>query len=112
MATKGKAKCVDDTMRTLISRIQKCDIAAIGVLADWMEENKRPYASKIRCIWNDLQSSLEYWSIPDRDLTRCELTRWELIAGARRWARRRVAKAFGKKWVSTPLSKFKSGANS
>jgi hypothetical protein len=100
---------VDPTIRGCVDRIRRCEYAAIGVLADYLDENRLPWAGTVRRVWNKLQSDVAVWS--DYDFSRCRnWTRWEAIAAARRRSCQRVLRLYGRDWTSgrPPLKRFTS----
>lgn len=42
---------IDDTVSGCLSRIRRGDVAAVGVLADYLEENNLTGAKTVRRLW-------------------------------------------------------------
>src|SRR5689334_5147388 len=103
---KRVATAVDDVMRGCLERLHRCDVTAVGVLADHMEENRIPYAAQVRSLWSAFCRHVAFWSDYSRDVSRMKWTRREGIAHNRRWLWERIVRLFGKKWKCPPLEKF------
>ncbi len=98
----------DPTIAGCLARIQRGDVAAAGVLADYLEENTLPHAKRVRSMWNRVQQW--YQNVVDRDpakQSRRKHTKWERIAIHRRWLRNGIANLYGRKWKFLPLTAFK-----
>ena len=93
MATKRAA--IDDTVRTCLERVRARDVSAVGVLADYLEENGLPHAKRVRELWERFTRNVAYWSDPENDVSRRKWLRWggrrpqpPMAAGAGRQALR------------------------
>jgi len=98
-----KITVTDPTILTCLESIRKGDAAAVGVLADYLEENNLPRAKALRRIWESCCNSIAYWMTANLDRRR--FARWEAIAWCRKYARTRVRNLYKRKWKSLPLKK-------
>lgn len=97
----------DAVIAGCLSRIQRGDVSAVGVLADYLEEHSLPNAKRVRQAWDRVQE----WGriVAERSFemqARRKQTKWERIASHRRWLRQQVAKLFGRKWKPLPLRRY------
>jgi hypothetical protein len=109
MARRRKriATATDPVVLGCLERIRRGEVTAAGVLADFMDENGLPYASRVRGIWDDYRRQHNYWAtLPDSEFERTWYTRWEATAWTRRRVRMLIGRLFGRKWKKLPLQKF------
>lgn len=98
----------DPTIAGCLARIQRGDVSAAGVLADYLEENNLPNAKKVRALWVKVQGW--YQVVVNRDpakQARRRHTKWERIAIHRRYLRNEIANVYGRTWKALPLTAFK-----
>lgn len=97
----------DDVITGCLARVRRGEVAAVGVLADYLDETGHPLAKRVRALWAKVQRWGEI--VAARSLesqARRKQTKWERIAGHRRWLRDQIAKLFKRKWKPIPLIKF------
>lgn len=106
MASRKRiAKVADPVVAGCLDRIRRCEMTAVGVLADHMEERGLPYAKLVRRMWDRHQRILDAYA--ETDFTRRKRTRWEMTAISRRILRRKIATLFGRVWFRPPLESFR-----
>lgn len=92
----------------LLATIRKGDWQAIGVLADYLEENGLPHARRLRSFWDKYQRMERYWLKAENEPRRTN-ARWEEVALWRRWLWRRVRTMYGytrTQWKQPDLKRF------
>jgi hypothetical protein len=89
---------MNTTITTLLAQIAKRNTNAIGVLADYMEENNLPHAKRVRGWWKWYADRVQWWTDGKTDHSRRVLTVWENMEIDREYVRIQVGKVFGKKW--------------
>lgn len=99
MAT-ARAKC-DATIRGCLDALRKGDIFAVGILADWLEENQLPHATRVRQMWARYERRRQWFATAD--LTRRKSTHWEIAGRERNRLRSKVARLYGCWWKPLPL---------
>lgn len=77
---------LDDTIRTCLGRIARCQIVAVGVLADYLEETGHPFAGRVRRMWNRYLRRQAFWYA--HDFSRSRSTRGKCLPEHTRGARR------------------------
>ena len=96
----------DDTIRSLLARLARCDVAAVGVLADYLDENAHPLAARVRRLWTNYQRDYAYW-VRNSPGVASRWTAWECRAGQGRRLRRKLGALFGRRWKNNvALRKF------
>jgi hypothetical protein len=91
---------MDANVSAILERIARRDIAAIGVLADYLEENDLPHAKRVRGWWRWYSRRMEWWYDPNRDHSRRHLTVWENVEIDKEYVRIKVGQVFRKKWTA------------
>lgn len=89
MARHRKKPITDPVVLGCIDRLKKGNVNAVGVLADYLEENGLPHAAVIRRLWADYSNMEAHFLRPDTRIRR-QLSRWEEIALWRMWLFRKV----------------------
>ena len=99
-------KLTDPVIIGCLDKLRRGDIFAVGVLADYLEENGLPWASTVRKMWQRYCRREAYFSRKDFSRSK-RWTQWEAIAAERRTLTRKIAMIYERKWVSRPLTFWK-----
>lgn len=111
MARKRRRKrkplpATDPVVRGCLSQIRRGVTDAVGVLADYLEENSLPGRKQLRSLWGKYNEYVDSWkTVTDWSRRSCVL--WEVIARNRRWLRQRIGELYGREWARLPLEAFK-----
>ncbi len=97
----------DPTVAGCLAKVQRGDVSAVGVLADYLEENALPHAKRVRKLWNQMNEWIAYWLNPETDMSRRKYVRWQRVAFNRRWLRNRIAEVFKRNWKPLPIEAYK-----
>lgn len=95
----------DPTVAGCLAKVQRGDVSAVGVLADYLDEHKLPYAKTVRAYWEKYVRVCEWTATAD--FSRRKNTKWENIALWRQWLRRRIAVLYKRKWKKMKVEAFK-----
>lgn len=99
-------KLTDPVIIGCLYKLRRGDVFAVGVLADYLEENKMPWASRVRNMWQRYCRREAYFNKHDFSRDRY-WTRWESIAVDRMLLCRKIAAIYGRKWKQRPLTFWK-----
>ncbi len=98
----------DPTIAGCLEKVRRGDVSAVGVLADYLEENGLPHAKMVRGLWNRFSRWGEVVrNRPDQVQARRKHTKWERLAFHRRWLRERIAGVFKRSWKTLRLESYK-----
>jgi hypothetical protein len=86
----------DPTIAGCLEKIRRGDVTAVGVLADYLEENRLPKAKSVRNFWVKYGEYIR--RVEEMNIDRRRLSKWEMIAQCRSWLRRRICNLYGRKW--------------
>lgn len=96
---------VDPTIAGCLHQIRIGNVTAVGVLADYLEEQKLTGAKSVRKYWTKYTEVCE-WHLT-ADFSRRKNTKSESIRKWRRWLRNRIRNLYGRKWKPLPLEKYR-----
>jgi len=103
MARRRQPKIpVDPVIRGCLDRIRTCEMTAVGVLADYLDETvpNAESARKLRAAYTRCERNCRI--IGGKDVSRRRRSKWELIASWRRYLWFRVREIFNRKWTKHP----------
>lgn len=97
----------DPTVAGCLEEIRKGELTALGVLADYMSEQRLPHRARVRGWFAWYERRRAFWTDPTRNHSRRHLTAWENARIDREYVRQRIAAVFGRKWrVPRELARF------